>query len=79
MHPIYTTVCEIMRTCMHTARSTSVRRIAAAHKVIALGFVRFGVLPYACGDCMNFLHKHEKFARETVRKTRNETIFTKII
>jgi hypothetical protein len=51
--PIHTTECEIMRTCLQTERSTSVRRIAGAHEGIAPGCVRFGapltvVLPYAC-------------------------------
>jgi hypothetical protein len=51
--PIQTTECEIVRSSMQAARSTSVRRNAEAHEGIALGYARFGalltaVLPYAC-------------------------------
>jgi hypothetical protein len=48
-----------MRTCVQTARSTAVRRIAAAHKGIPVNGVQFGVpltavLPYArdAVDCV---------------------------
>jgi hypothetical protein len=53
-----------VRTCMQTARSTSVRRSAEAHEGIAQGYARFGdlltaVVPYACAARrFNFLHSN---------------------
>jgi hypothetical protein len=80
--PIHTTECEIMRTCMQTARSTSLGHIAAAHEGIALGCVRFGapltaVLPYAyvAGDCVSIFCTSMIFFTQAGREIPNQAVY----